>query len=149
MLRAGRLRTEGQDVEWIRAVAEALPIAAGALDAAVLFTTIEFVDEPGAALAEAQRVLRPGGLLVVGFLDALSPWAARYRREADRGEEPWNAAHFFTLADLQPLVGSEPETVESAVFRAPDARPPFDGADEAGRRAGNRGSLTLARWRKR
>lgn len=78
----------------------------------------------------------------------MSPWAARYRAEADHGEGPWTAARFFTLADLKSLVGLEPETVASAVFLAPDARPPFDEADEAGRRAGNRGSLTLARWRK-
>ena len=42
-------------------------------------TVLEFVSDPGRAMAEAWRVLRPAGTLVVGPLDALSPWVARYR----------------------------------------------------------------------
>jgi ubiquinone/menaquinone biosynthesis C-methylase UbiE len=148
MLRLGRDRTAAQGAHWVRAIAEALPIAGETVDAALFFTSIEFVEDAGAALAEARRVLRTGGLLVVGFLDVLSPWAARYRSAADHSEAPWTAARFFTLVDLQARVGFEPESVESVVFLAPDASPPYDEADKAGHRAGNHGALTLVSWRK-
>jgi ArsR family transcriptional regulator len=42
-----------------------LPLPAGAFDAATMHNVLHFADDPGAALAEAARVLRPGGRLVV------------------------------------------------------------------------------------
>jgi SAM-dependent methyltransferase len=44
---------------------EALPIEDGALDAAVLVLVLPYVEAPGDVLAEAARVLRPGGRLLV------------------------------------------------------------------------------------
>lgn len=44
---------------------EALPIDDASLDAAVLFLVVQFLGDPTAAFAEARRVLRPGGKLLV------------------------------------------------------------------------------------
>ena len=44
---------------------EALPVESGALDAAVLALVLPYVEAPGVVLAEAARVLRPGGRLLV------------------------------------------------------------------------------------
>ena len=44
---------------------EQLPVATGELDTAVLFLVLHYVADPGAALAEAGRALRPGGRLLV------------------------------------------------------------------------------------
>ncbi len=44
---------------------ESLPVDDGELDAALLFLVLHYVAEPAAALAEARRVLRPGGVLLV------------------------------------------------------------------------------------
>ena len=45
-----------------------LPLADGAADAVVLHQVLHFLDDPGAAIAEAARLLAPGGkLLVVDF----------------------------------------------------------------------------------
>jgi ArsR family transcriptional regulator len=44
---------------------ESLPVDEGELDAALLFLVLHYVAEPAAALAEARRVLRPGGVLLV------------------------------------------------------------------------------------
>jgi ubiquinone/menaquinone biosynthesis C-methylase UbiE len=48
------------------APAEALPIPSGTLDAVVTHSVLEHVDSPDIAMAEAFRVLKPGGVAYVG-----------------------------------------------------------------------------------
>jgi ubiquinone/menaquinone biosynthesis C-methylase UbiE len=62
----------------VQAVAEALPFADGLFDRALCVTTICFVDDPGAMLHEARRVLKPGGVLVIGFIDRTSDLGRHY-----------------------------------------------------------------------
>jgi SAM-dependent methyltransferase len=56
----------------LRAAAEALPMQEGTVQAATLIHVLEHLDAPASALAEARRVLGPGGLLYVAVpcLDA-------------------------------------------------------------------------------
>jgi len=56
-------------IEVVDGVAEDLPFEADRFDYALVVTTICFVDSPTAMVAEARRVLRPGGRLVIGFID--------------------------------------------------------------------------------
>ncbi len=66
MLNAARKRLTGvANVALERGRLEALPIADGELDAAILFLVLHYVEEPNVALAEARRVLRPGGKLLI------------------------------------------------------------------------------------
>jgi SAM-dependent methyltransferase len=53
----------------VRGTAEALPFDRAVFDHALVVTTICFVDTPAQMLAEARRVLVPGGRLVIGFID--------------------------------------------------------------------------------
>ncbi len=66
MLAAARKRLAPHaNVELRRGELEALPIDDGALDAAVLSLALNLAPEPVRVLAEAARVLRPGGKLLV------------------------------------------------------------------------------------
>src|SRR5687767_6674888 len=66
MLKAAKKRTAGLDNVELRAGSlEALPIADGACDGALLLLALTYVPEPPLVLAEAARILRPGGRLVV------------------------------------------------------------------------------------
>lgn len=66
-------------------VAERLPLADASCHLVLMVTVLCFVDDPEAALAEAHRVLVPGGHLLLGFIDAASPLGRRYARERRPG----------------------------------------------------------------
>jgi SAM-dependent methyltransferase len=66
MLAAARRRlAAAPHVELRAGELEALPVADGELDAAVISLVLHYVPAPARALAEARRALRPGGRLVV------------------------------------------------------------------------------------
>jgi len=79
MLAAARSRLrDARNVELRHGELEALPIADGELDAAVLFLVLHYLPEPVRAITEASRVLKPGGRLL---LVDLAPHAREeYRR---------------------------------------------------------------------
>jgi ubiquinone/menaquinone biosynthesis C-methylase UbiE len=60
MVRAGR-----SNGSWVRGVAEALPIASGAVDVVWLSTTLHHFTDPTAAVAECSRVLADDGVVLI------------------------------------------------------------------------------------
>ena len=80
MLDAARSRLpDGRNVDWRVGDLESLPIEDAALDVALLSLVLHYVSEPPRALAEARRVLRPGGRLVV--MDMLPHAREEYREQ--------------------------------------------------------------------
>jgi ubiquinone/menaquinone biosynthesis C-methylase UbiE len=80
MLRGARARLRGtSNVELRSGTLEALPIADGELDAAMLVLVLHYLSDPAAALAETRRVLRPGGRLLL--VDMMPHERAEYRVE--------------------------------------------------------------------
>jgi len=66
MLDAARLRLrDAPNVELRQGDLEALPLAPAELDAAMLALVLHYSPDPGRALAEVARVLKPGGRLLV------------------------------------------------------------------------------------
>jgi ArsR family transcriptional regulator len=130
MLRAARRRLAAHDnVVLHEARLEALPLPDASCDAAVAALVLSYVDDPGPALREAARVLRPGARLVV--LEA-----ARHGDEALR-RRMGQARPGFEPAELAALLADA--GLRDAAARA---RPPEPGAKgpglvvASGRRAG-------------
>jgi SAM-dependent methyltransferase len=85
------------------AIAEALPFRQGVFDHALIVTTICFVDDARAMLAEACRVLKPDGALVIGFIDRTSRLGRHY--ESHRRENVfYRDAVFFSADEVDRLL---------------------------------------------
>ena len=104
----------------IDADAAELPVADGSADALLLLDVIEHVAEPEGVLAEAYRVLGPGGTIIVSVphrgptsgLDALNVYAGLRRRrpswpELEAGVVATESGHHrhFTAAELGEMLG--------------------------------------------
>lgn len=73
-------RAAARGIRTVMGVAEALPFPEQSFDYVLVVTTICFVRSPERMLAEARRVLRTGGRLVIGFIDSLSRIGREYLR---------------------------------------------------------------------
>ena len=117
----------GPRVRYVVGDATALPFADGAFDAVTMFDLLEHVADDAAALAEAFRVLRPGGWLLVStpfahwrypYFGFLRPWATP---EADLFAAWGHVRRGYTDDDLARRVGA----ALGAGPRPPDARATF------------------------
>ncbi len=89
----------------VQADAAALPFADASFDLVLSVTTLEFVPDAARAAAEMARVCRRGGRLVLGLLNAWSPWAWVRRKAARRNPaDPFAVAHFFSPPEFVRLL---------------------------------------------
>ena len=88
--------------EVARANAETLPFRDACFDATVAVTVLEFVNDVATSIEEIARVTRPGGRIVVGFLNPRSAWGLGLLRH--RRQEPWRSAHFLQQQALFALL---------------------------------------------
>jgi len=113
-------RSKGVAVQLLRGDAATLPLASESFDLVLSVTALEFIDRPQHALDEMWRAVRPGGRLVVGVLNAWSPWGCARRRESRQQETPFSHAHFYTPGEfVRALRRLGPVTWSSSVFVGP------------------------------
>ena len=87
----------------VQAIAEALPFSNSSFDYTLNVTTICFVDDATAMLEEAYRVLKPGGELVIGFIDRTSDLGQHYL--AHQAENVfYRNATFYSVNEVEQLL---------------------------------------------
>ena len=105
----------------VRGTAERLPFADASFASVLMVTTVCFVDDLDAAFAEAKRVLRPGGALVVGFVDRESPLGRVYETHRDESVF-YRIATFYSTAEITRSLaraGMDEPTFAQTVFTFP------------------------------
>ncbi len=80
---SGKMREIAQKrgIEVIDGVAEELPFGDSRFDFVLMVTTLCFLDDIEVGLKEAHRVLKSGGSLIIGFIDANSTLGKLYHQQ--------------------------------------------------------------------
>ena len=94
---------EERGVKVLEGVAEAIPLPDNSYDFALFVTTVCFVDDPLRSLREIFRILRPGGHIVVGFIDKETPLGRFYQAHKSQSRF-YKTARFFSAEEIRSLL---------------------------------------------
>jgi len=100
-------------IEVIRGVGESLPLKSHSCSSVLMVTVICFFDDPARAVAEAWRVLVPGGVLVVGFLERGAPLIQAYLH-GETGHRFLSHGRFFIAEEAEALLRDAGFSIRSA-----------------------------------
>jgi len=109
-----------------KAEGEKLPYQDKSFGAVFLLFTLCFVKDPEKVLLEAKRVLKPGGGLIIGFINRESPWGRLYLKKKEEGHPIYQHARFYTVDDVAVLlrqVGMGIGAYASTLCRQPSQEP--------------------------
>ena len=90
---------QGRGIEVIGGVGESLPFRNSQFDFATMVTTICFLDNVEVAFNEAYRILKPGGCLIIGFIDKDSSIGQLYQRHKDENVF-YRIATFYSVDEV-------------------------------------------------
>jgi ubiquinone/menaquinone biosynthesis C-methylase UbiE len=90
---------EEKGIRVVKGVAEDLPYDDSSFDFILLVTTICFVDDPLKTLKEAQRVIKPDGYIIIGFVDRESTIGQEYEKYKDKSKF-YSSAIFYSSKQI-------------------------------------------------
>ncbi len=89
-----------RSIKPVKGVAEFLPFKTNAVDFVLMVTTICFVCDAAAATREVFRVLKPGGSILIGFVDKESDLGRQYQKKKNQSVF-YQDAKFFSVDEIQ------------------------------------------------
>ncbi len=101
-------------------IAEALPFKDKQFDCLLMVTTICFVDDIDQSFSEARRVLKPGGSIIVGFVDKESLPGKAYQARQQQSRFYSEARFFSSVEVIDCLTRAELKPVEILQTLLPD-----------------------------
>jgi SAM-dependent methyltransferase len=104
-------KKRGVEVE--KAFGRNLPFPNGVFGGVFILFTLCFVAEPAIVLAEAKRVLRSGGNLILGIINRESQWGKLYQTKAAEGHRIYRHARFYGVREAAALIEEAGLTIEA------------------------------------
>lgn len=149
MLRLAVHRCEGQTFAGLCANMEMLPFADASFDKVVSMTAIEFVADAGQAMAEFNRVVRPGGLVVVTTLNSLSPWAEQRLEKGRQGHSLFTSVRFRSPQEMAGLAPAPCRTKTAVHFLKQDSEAEIVAKEADGQaRSAATGAMAAICWQR-
>ena len=113
-----RSKAEKRELKVTKCVAEDLPYGTASVDYVLMVTTICFVDDASKSFKEINRVLKPGGSVIVAFVDKDSPVGKVYLQNKEKSMFYKNATFFSTseILELLQTAGFKTEETFQTVF---------------------------------
>ena len=90
-------------VKAVKGVGESFPVRSSCLDYVLMVTTICFLEDVRSAFEEAFRILKPGGSIVVAFIDRESPLGRLYRKRKAESVF-YRVAEFYSVDEVVSLL---------------------------------------------
>lgn len=90
---------QARGIEVIGGVGESLPFRDSQFDFATMVTTICFLDDVEVAFNEAYRILKPGGCLIIGFIDKDSSIGQLYQQHKNENVF-YRVATFYSVDEV-------------------------------------------------
>ena len=141
---AGIARAKGLNV--VERPCEDLPYDDEEFDLVLMVTTICFVDDVSKCLSEIDRVLKPGGHVIVGFIDSDSRLGRLYQEKKDKSKF-YGDATFYSVSQVKGYLttsGFDDLVSVQTIFRPPSE---MDSPDEVKDGSGE-GSFIVIRGKK-
>lgn len=110
------------------AFAEKLPFDDEHFDFALMVTTVCFLEDPVRAFREAGRILKPGGVLILGTLDKNSHAHEKYESHMDRSRF-YSHAYFYSVEQILMWLkeaGFVQDRIVQTVFKKPEGLEAID-----------------------
>jgi len=106
MLRLAQAKATRQGIKLslVQADGSALPFRTCAFNLVTVILGLEFTGNPGKAIAEASRVLKPEASLVVAILNRTGPWTLWRRLKRRLVRSVWRHATFWSRDELRQLL---------------------------------------------
>ena len=111
-----------------------LPFPEGSFDRVMSVTALEFIADAQTAFGELFRVTKRKGIIVVGTLNSLSPWAARRKRNAREKQSIFEKAIFRSPDELRSLAPVEGVIRTAIHFQKEDSTEVAGEIEREGRR---------------
>ena len=121
------LQAKARNISVCQALGEHLPFRNNQFDFVLLVTVICFVQSVSALFSEVSRVLKPGGRVILGFIDRASTLGQLYERRKD-SDSFYKEATFYTVPAVAGLVqqaGFERLQFSQTIFGLPGEGVPF------------------------